>query len=115
MASVLARKACMALGVAGLSFVLAPLSEAASVYSCSRDGRKCVIKLEDGIVGDRVNILDEKARVIANGRIIKRKGAYGVIAVADVAKTIRRGYPVIVRIEGRDSNLEWAASFSNQE
>jgi hypothetical protein len=97
------------------SFALAATVEAASVYNCSASGRKCVVKVEEGIIGDHVKVLDEKARVIASGRIVKRRGAYAVVAVSQTSETIRKGYPVIVDVENRSANLEWAASFSNKE
>jgi hypothetical protein len=89
-----------------------PVADAASVYNCSRSGRKCVAKVEDGIVGDRVKVLDEKARVVASGRIVKRKGTYAIISIVAKTKHIRKGYPVIVQVENRGSNFQWAASFS---
>lgn len=104
------------LGLAVLAnLLLAPAVQAASVYNCSSNGTKCVVKVEEGIIGDHVKVLDEKARVIASGRIIKRRGAYAVVAVATTSQTIRKGYPVIVDVDSRDSNLQWAASFSNND
>jgi hypothetical protein len=97
------------------NFLLAPAAEAASVYNCSASGRKCVVKVEEGIIGDHVKVLDEKARVIAAGRIVKRRGAYAVVAMSSNSQTIRKGYPVIVDIENRDANMQWAASFSNRD
>jgi hypothetical protein len=98
------------------TFVLAASAQAATVYNCSSSGRKCVVKVEEGIIGDHVKVLDEKARVVAHGRIIKRKGTYAVVTITRKAKTIRKGYPVIVDIENRsNSNLQWAASFSKQD
>ena len=97
------------------NLVLAASAEAASVYNCSSSGTKCVVKVEEGIVGDHVKVLDEKARVIASGRIVKRRGAYAVVAVSTTSQTIRKGYPVIVDVDSRDSNLQWAASFSNKD
>lgn len=97
------------------SLLLAQEAEAASVYNCSTSGQRCVVKVEEGIIGDHVKVLDEKARIIANGRILKRRGAYAVISVFNNSQTIRKGYPVIVDIENRDSNMQWAASFSNKD
>lgn len=97
------------------SFTLAQTAEAASVYNCSKSGKKCVAKVEEGIIGDSIRVLDEKASVVANGRIIKRRGAYALISISNKSKSIRRGYPVIVEIQRRNANLEWAASFSNQD
>ena len=100
---------------ASATLLLAPVASAASVYNCTASGERCVVKVEEGIVGDRVKVLDEKARIIAEGRIVKRRGAYAVVAVRNTSQTIRRGYPVIVDIENRDSNIQWAASFSNKD
>lgn len=99
-----------AMSIAFVALLLAGYSEAASVYSCS--GNRCVVKVEEGIVGDRIKILDEKARPIATGRILKRKGAYAVVSVSDASQTVRKGYPVIVNMDSRSSSLQWAASFS---
>jgi hypothetical protein len=96
-------------------FGLALSAEAASVYKCSASGNRCVVKLEEGIIGDHVKVMDEKARTVAEGRIVSRKGAYGVISVANSAREIRRGFPVVVNIDSRSSNLQWAASFSDKE
>lgn len=108
----------LSLVVAGVSGVLffSVAANAASVYNCSASGLRCVVKVEEGIIGDHVKVLNEKARVIASGRIVKRKGSFAVVAVkGDAAQTIRKGYPVIVDVENRDSNLQWAASFSNKD
>jgi hypothetical protein len=113
MKSVKTKEILLILSVLGLIF--AGYSEAATVHSCSASNERCVVKLEEGMVGDRVKILDEKARPIATGRIVKRKGAYGIVSVQDSSQTIRRGYPVLVSIDGRSSSLQWAASFSNAE
>jgi hypothetical protein len=109
------RKALVSSLLALGSFALAASAEAASIYNCSASGRRCVVKVEEGIIGDHVKVMDEKARVIASGRIVKRKGAYAIVAVSQTSQMIRKGYPVIVDVENRSANLEWAASFSNKE
>ena len=96
------------------AFLLAAPAEAASVFSCSGDGQRCVVKVESGIVGDTIKVLDERAHVVAFGRILKRKGAFAVVNLSQISKEIRKGYPVIVNVEKRTSNLQWAASFSSQ-
>ena len=93
-------------------FILSASADAASVYNCSASGAKCVMKVEDGIIGDRVKVMDEKARVIASGRITKRRGGYAMVAIVRKSQAIRKGYPVIVDVENRSSNELWAASFS---
>jgi len=93
------------------SFFLAGRSEAASVYNCPDGARRCVIQLEAGIVGDRVKVLDEKARIVGEGLIVQRKGAYAVISLEFVYKTIRKGYPVLVDIYHRGADHQYAASF----
>lgn len=95
------------------AFLLASPAEAASVFNCSGDGHKCVVKVESGVVGDTVKVLDEKAHVVAFGRIVKRKGTFAVVSLTQISKEIRKGYPVIVNVEQRSSNLQWAASFSS--
>ncbi len=94
--------------------MLAGYSEAASIYSCAGNGERCVVRLEGGTIGDQVRILDEKARPIAGGRIIKRKGNFAVISVIDASQTVRKGYPVIVNKDSRSSSLQWAAAFPTQ-
>lgn len=98
-----------------LGFMLAGHLEAATVYSCANSGERCVVRLEDGMVGDQVRILDEKARPIAAGRIIKRRGNFAVVSVTNASQTVHKGYPVIVNIDSRSSSLQWAASFTNQD
>lgn len=104
-----------ALVLLAMNLSLAVPAEAASVYNCSANSQRCVVKVEEGIIGDHVKVLDEKARLIASGRIIKRRGSYAVISISYNSQTIRKGYPVIVDIENRDSNVQWAASFSNKD
>lgn len=98
-----------------MALLLAGYSEAATVHSCSGSGARCVVKVEEGMVGDHIKILDEKARPIATGRIVRRKGAFAVVSVNDATQTIRKGYPVIVNIDSRSSSLQWAASFTGQD
>lgn len=86
--------------------------QAASVYNCSVQSQQCVVKVEDGIIGDRVKVLDERARVIALGRILKKKGDYALISVTQVSRHIRKGYPVIIDVDGRQSSAQWTAAFS---
>ena len=96
--------------------VLSTSVEAATVLKCHQKKRHCTIRLNDGYVGTKVEVLDEKAHVVAYGWIIKRRGAYGVIAFKKILQPIRRGYPVIVKIDDdKDSNLQWAASFSDKD
>jgi hypothetical protein len=87
-------------------------SKGASVYNCSSQVQQCVVKAEDGIIGDRVKVLDERARVIAVGRILKKKGDYALISVTHASRHIRKGYPVIIDVEGRESSAQWTAAFS---
>lgn len=113
--STLQKKLLMAVAVLGLGLTVAEQSEAATVYSCSDSTKRCVIRLEEGIVGDRVQVLDEKAQQVAKGHILRRKGSYAIISLSSVSKNIRKGYPVIVNLENRNSNLQWAASFSDKD
>ncbi len=108
-------KLLVAIVLIGLGTLVAGKSEAATVYSCSETTKRCVIRLEEGIVGDRVQVLDEKAQRVARGFILRRKGSYAIISLSEVSKTIRKGYPVIVNLENRNSNLQWAASFSDKD
>jgi hypothetical protein len=98
-----------------VALLLAGYSEAASVYSCTSSASRCVVKVEDGMVGDHIKILDDKARPIATGRILKRRGIYAVVSVVNASQTVRKGYPVIVNNDSRSSSLQWAASFTGQD
>jgi hypothetical protein len=104
-------------GVSGVvaCLLLAQTVSAATVYNCSDSGMRCVAKLEVGSVGDQVKVLDEKAREVAKGRIVKRRGTYAILALTEVNKTIRKGYPVIVNVDSKSSAFEWAANFSNRD
>ncbi len=107
-ASVARKRLVLSLG----AFLLSASADAASVYNCSASGEKCVVKVEDGIIGDRVKVMNEKARVIASGRITKRRGSYAMVSIVQKNQTIRKGYPVIVDVENRNSSVQWAASFA---
>jgi hypothetical protein len=110
----LLKRQMWALAIMLTGLMLAGYSEAASIYSCAGNGERCVVRLEGGTIGDQVRILDEKARPIAGGRIIKRKGNFAVISVIDASQTVRKGYPVIVNKDSRSSSLQWAAAFPTQ-
>lgn len=101
--------------VIGGFFALAMTAEAATVYKCAPGQSKCVVTLEEGIIGDHVRVLDEKARLVAYGRIVQRRGGYAVITVANANKEIRKGYPVIVSFQNRGSSLQWASSFTERD
>ena len=107
-------KLWLALKVAAVAFLLSEPLVAASIQKCSAKTSRCVVRMQEGIVGDRVKILDEKAHIVAYGRVIKKKGAYGVIVLKQVIQPVRRGFPVIVQMDSRSSNLQWAASFSDK-
>lgn len=85
--------------VAGLTLP----AEAASIHKCSAKTRRCVIKLEAGIVGDKIQVLNERAHFVADGWILKRKGDYAIIGFKRVLRTVKRGYPVIV--ESKDQSV----------
>ncbi len=88
-------------------------ASAAAVFACGKSGTRCVAKIDEGIVGDTVKVLDDKAHVAATGRIIKRKGGYVLIQLSKLFKKIRRGYPVLVSIEDRQSSVQWAATLTD--
>ncbi len=86
--------------------------QAASIQKCVAAERRCVIRLTEGVIGDSVNVLNEKAQLVATGWITKRKGAHAIISFKRVFKTVKRGYPVIVNIENRGKEVNWAAAFN---
>jgi hypothetical protein len=81
---------------------------AASVQKCSRETKTCVIRLEEGLVGDRVSVLNDRAQPVAVGWIVKRDGTVGEIKFKEIYRDVRRGYPVIVDLENRGQNRELA-------
>ena len=95
----------------GSLVALSTTASAASVSSCSDDAQKCIIKLETGTVGDAIQVLDGKGRLVAKGVLVKRRGAYGVIQIHEVNGRIAKGFPVVVAHESRDAALEWTAAF----
>ncbi len=107
----------------GFGMLLSTPSLAANVYMCKtykvkstgHKVKQCVVTLEEGLVGQKVDVLDDKAHVIAHGRIVKRKGSYGVVRIAKSRDHIRKGYPVLVRFENDQNSFQWAASFSNHD
>lgn len=101
--------------IAALFGLSAKVSMASTVYNCTRDSSSCVIKVEEGVAGDKVRILDSKARKVAEGVIKKRKGSYAIVKIVDFQKPILKGYPVIVNVDAEGSSMQWAASFSFQE
>lgn len=103
------------LGLAAVLFIgmQSAQVQAASIQKCSAKSRRCLIRLDDGIVGDQVNVLNERAQVVAHGWIIKRKNDFAVISFKRVFKSVKRGYPVIVKIESRRKDVTWAGAFSD--
>ena len=93
------------------SFLGATTSEAASIVKCSAKTRRCIVRLDKGIVGDTVNVLNEKAQLVATGWLIKRKGAVGVVSFKQVFQTVKAGFPVIINIQKRGKEVKWAAAF----
>jgi hypothetical protein len=84
---------------------------AASVTKCSAKTRRCIVSLDEGIVGDTVNVLNEKAQLVAVGWIIKRQGAYGVVSFKQILRSVKTGYPVIVNTTRSTSEYKWASAF----
>lgn len=100
--------------------LLVPTSlEGGTIHKCSPRKNdplsiQCAIRTEVGIVGDSARVLDERARVVAEGRLVKRRGNYGLLILQrdQIAKRgIKPGYPVIVNVEGRQASMHWAAAF----
>ena len=80
-----------------------------AVYSCSPKQTKCVVKLDSGEKDYPIKIFDEKARLVAVGSIIKKKGTYGLVRISKLFKDIRKGYPVMVDIENEQSEAQWTS------
>jgi len=103
----------MRVGVLASSLLmLSSAVQAASIQQCNAGERRCIIRLSEGVVGDTVNVLNEKAQLAATGWITKRNGALAIISFKRVFKTVKRGYPVVVNIENRGKEVNWAAAFN---
>ena len=89
------------------------IGESANIERCSEITKKCIIKLDKGSIGNKVKILNERAHLVGEGKIIHRQGPFGIIYVENIRQNIRKGYPVIVDIHNEYSNAHWAASFSD--
>ncbi len=91
-------------------------SFAAKIIQCTQSQNKCVAKIEQGVVGDSVRILDEKGRSVGKGFISQIiRGNKAIITIETSQKTLRKNYPAIVEVENRDSQAMWTASFSGVE
>jgi hypothetical protein len=99
---------------ATLSLGAASMAHGATIYSCSDDQKRCVVKQFDGSVGHSVTVMDEKARVVAKGKVLRRKGNYAVVELSEIFREIRKAYPVMVDIEKEDSEFQWTASFPDR-
>lgn len=86
----------------------------ASVQKCSREKRTCVINLEEGEVGDRVSVLNERRQIVAVGWIVNKfqdEGSVSRLAeirFKEIFRDVRRNYPVIVDLENRGSERKLA-------
>ncbi len=94
----------------GLASLMTSATFAASVQKCSAKTKSCDIKLEEGLVGDTVSVLNERAQPVATGWIIKRSGSEAVIKFKQVFRDVKRGYPVIVNIDNRGKKDRQVAS-----
>src|SRR5687768_16018470 len=83
---------------ATLGLGVGSIADAATIYSCSEDQKRCVVKQFDGAVGNLVTVMDEKARVVAKGKVLRRKGAYAVVELSEIFREIRKAYPVMVDV-----------------
>lgn len=104
----LSRRVCsISLGLLALS---STPSFAASIQKCSAKTKSCDIKIEEGLVGDTVSVLNDRAQPIATGWIMKRSGTDAVIKFKKVFRDVKRGYPVIVNIDSRGKKDREVAS-----
>lgn len=99
------------MSIAAWTLTCSSLVHAASITKCNAQTRRCIVRLEEGIVGDTVNVLNEKAQVVASGWIIKRKGEFGVVTFKHVLRNVKVGYPVIVNVQRRVDEVKWASAF----
>ena len=97
------------------SFILAGVAQAATIISCASDGKTCDVRLQEGIIKDRVQVLDVNGHVIGEGELKERSENRGVIFLSSTTKVIKRGYPVIIKVGGRNSSLQWTAAFSSKD
>ena len=81
----------------------------ATIYDCSKSQKRCIVRLDEGRVGDKVRVVDESAYLAASGKIIKRpkSSRYAVIELDKVHKTLQKGYPVLVQVDHKDAAGSW--------
>lgn len=76
-------------------FILLPRATAQnSVERCSNKSNRCVVKMNEGYRGQKINVLDETARKIGSGIILKRRGEYVLIKITNFTKKIRKNFVV---------------------
>ncbi len=75
----------------------------AGVHKCSNKTLKCAVYLNEGSYGDIVHILDERARFVAEGRILKKivrkRRPVAIIKIlrpGSMRKMIQKAYPVVL-------------------
>jgi hypothetical protein len=107
----------LALAYTATFFSIANVAEAAAILRCDppKPKQQCHARLEDGAAGSPIEVLDEKAHLVARGWIVKRSGAYGIVAFTQILKPVERGYPVIIKPGSIGNNLQWTASFSDKD
>lgn len=99
------------LAVASLVLGFAFPAFSATIYDCSKSQKRCIIRLAEGGVDDKVRILDASANLVANAKIIKRPvgSAYAVVQITGKpSKRVQKNFPVIVIVDTKDSTGSWA-------
>ena len=106
-------------GLSVVAVLTSAVAFAGKIQTCRADGSYCLAQVENGIVGDQVRILDERASQVASGQIEKKNSTVVLIRVQTKTKIPKRGYPVLVtmtkKLKITPRKTQWASAFSNAE
>ncbi len=82
--------------LAGILFGIANIGSAKAVITkCTKT--KCVAKMNNGMLGETVTIMNDKAQIVAVAVITKRKGKLVLLKLTDRYAKIRKNYPIIIK------------------
>ena len=89
--------------VLGLLSFAGEAKASSGVHKCSNKTLRCAVYINGGTRGDIVHILDEKARFVAEGRIMKkvvrkqrRLAIIKILRPGSMQKMIQRAFPVVL-------------------
>ena len=96
--------------IMGMLFSFSSIGSAKAVITKCKKA-KCVAKMNNGMLGETVKIMNDRAQLVAVGVITKRKGNIVLLKLTDRYSKIRKNYPVIINRK-QDYGHMWNAMFS---